>query len=98
MVGASVSLILLPASWESFALYWVTLSSLDMWAFAVSYCTLFCSVWLLSLGDLLLSFGDLLFSEKEIDRGWIWGRGNVCWRGGELREMEGKKQTTKKNL
>jgi hypothetical protein len=52
----------------------------------------------LSLGDLLLSFGDLLFSEKEIDRGWIWGRGNVCWRGGELREMEGKKQTTKKNL
>ena len=59
MVGASVSLILLPASWESFALYWVTLSSLDMWAFAVSYCTLFCYVWLLSLGGLLFSEGKL---------------------------------------
>lgn len=41
-------------SWKSFS-YWVPSSSLYRKTFALSYCILFCYVWLVSLGGLLLS-------------------------------------------
>lgn len=41
-----------------------------MGAFTLSYGTLFCSVWLLSLEG-------LLFSEEEREGEWIWERGEV---------------------
>lgn len=50
---------------------------------ASSYCILCCPVGLLSLRG-------LLFSEEEMERGWIWARGKVCegnqeeWREGKL--------------
>lgn len=40
-----------------FSSYWVALYSLDMRAFALSYCTLICCFRLLSPGGLLLSKG-----------------------------------------
>lgn len=49
-------------SWQLLGLlsfYCVTLFSLDMRAFPLSYCILFCHVW-------LLPFGGLLFSEEKV--------------------------------
>lgn len=66
---------------ESFACswdYWVALSSLDMRAFALSYCIL-CSVWLSSLAV-------LLHSEGKEGRKWICERGDVGERWEEWRE------------
>lgn len=56
-LGAGVSLTLLPAPKTLYSC-WILLPTLDIRAFATSYCILFCPVW-------LLSPGDLLFSEEE---------------------------------
>lgn len=53
---------------ELFSSFRVDLSSLNMRAFAVFCCTLFCPVWLLSLGG-------LLFPEEELDLGQRGGDG-----------------------
>ena len=49
--------------------------------FALSYCILFCPVWLSSLED-------LFFSQVEIEGEWTWGKGEVV---GSYKEwIEGK--------
>lgn len=61
-----------------FSSYWVALSSLNE-GFILSYCILFCLVWLLSLGS-------LLFSEKEME-------GNGSGGEGRLEEVRGGRGT-----
>ena len=51
-MGADVSLTPLMLL-EPLSSYWVVLSTLKTRAFSLSYCILFCHVWLLSLGGLL---------------------------------------------
>lgn len=54
-VGIGVSLTL-ACSWDS-SFYWVALANLHIRSFVLSYCILFCCVWLLSLGGLFFSEG-----------------------------------------
>lgn len=63
---------------EDSSFYWVVLPSLSLRVSALSYCTLFCPVWLSSFGDLLF------FSKEETEGEWIWGEGRHWggWRSG----------------
>jgi hypothetical protein len=53
--GADVSLTLCLVFGLFFFSNWIAFSSLDMRAFALSYCILFCLIWLSSLGGLYFS-------------------------------------------
>lgn len=58
------------SSWDLF-LHWMALSRLSVKAIDFNYCILFCPVW-------LLSFGGLLLSGEPMKGVWIWGRREVC--------------------
>lgn len=60
--------------------------------FALSYCILFCPIWLLFVGG-------LLSSEEEMEGQWIWGREEVGVEKGRERENCGQDITVwEKNL
>lgn len=54
---------------------WIALSSLDVRTFVLSYCLVFCCVWLLFLGGLTLFRRNIWKNE------WIWVRGEQRWLG-----------------
>ena len=82
-VEAEVFFTLLPALWAPFSC-WVAMSGLSVKAFALT-CVLFCHVWLLSLGGLLLYEGRLRGSrsgEEERCVGSLGGeRESKLWSG-----------------
>lgn len=84
-----------PALGTLFSSCWVAMFSLDITGFALSYCTLFCRDWLLSLGGLLLSKG------KGGESGSIWWRSKngVGWmRGVEQKKLRLELIAWEKNL
>lgn len=75
-VRMGISLTLLSAL-ETLFSCWVVLFSINRRTFAVSYFSLFCSIWLLSLGGLLFSEerGRVALGERDVKRelGGVWG-------------------------
>ena len=82
---AGVSLTLLIACFKNLFLLSVALFSLDKEPFDLSYCIMFCPVWLLSLGCLVFSENggrvDLGEKEEGSEEEWreekLWLKSNV---------------------